>query len=445
MTGPHRRSVIVVGAGIVGTVFATLLTQQGYDVRLFERHADPRGCAPRAGKSVNLTLCTRGFAALDAVGIGDEIRALSVPVYGRVIHAADGSTEAQPYGSHRECLYSISRHRLWLALLDLVDQNGVPMAFGRGCLSVDPSLGEIVLDSGERLRSDLVIAADGARSAIRHALLARPQVQYSQRYADHANKELYLPPDCVQRAGLDHHALHIWPRGEFMLIAFPNLDGSLTATLHLPLEGDPSFGAIRDPAALEALFSTYFADVRPLMPTLVEDYFSHPEIPMVTVRCSPLVTGRLALIGDAAHAVWPSYGQGANSGFEGCLLLAECLARGSVEEALARYDHERQPDASAIADLSEDHFEEIRDSVGDPKFHDRKRLERRLNELYPEHYVPLYVRVSFSRMPYAQAVRIEKRQKRLIDDLLAVVADPSKPDLDAPAARRAIHQYLETP
>jgi kynurenine 3-monooxygenase len=443
--GGGKKSALIVGAGLVGPVIGVLLARQGFAVELFDRNGDPRPLPAKRGKSVNLTLATRGFGALDAVGIGRQVRELSVPVYGRVIHGVDGTVEYQPYGSRGECLYSISRHRLSQVMVDLVEEAGIPIHFGHRCTGANPSLGEVRFETaGGSLtrRSDLVIGADGARSELRHRLVRHGRVQYSQRYADHANKELHLPATEALRAGLEPHALHMWPRRELMLIAFPNLDGSFTCTLHMPYEGEWSFESVRQPADVEALFARHFSDVRPLLTTLLDDYASHPEIPMVTVRCAPLTFGqRLVLIGDAAHAVWPSYGQGANAGFEDCALLADCLDGNDIGTALETFDGLRRPDASAIADLSEQHFEEIRDRVGDPGFQARKRMERRLNELYPDRYVPQYVRVAFTNLPYSEAVRLEARQHLVVDRILETCGTDAR--LDTPEVERLVDHLME--
>lgn len=418
-----KQQVIIIGAGLVGPLLATLLAQNGMDVRVFERNSDLRKRPARPGKSVNITLATRGMAVLDHVGIGEQIRTLSMPVYGRVIHARDGRTEYQPYGNRRECLYSISRHTLAGCMADMAEANGIPLSFQRRCVGLDTAIPSVRLEgeSGvETLSADVLIGADGAHSAVRHHMMAQARINYSQYYADHANKEIMMSADAVREAHFRTDALHIWPRGEFMLIAFPNLDGSFTCTLHLPYEGTPSYAGMKTVHDVQRLFERYLPDICPYIPNAAEQFFAHPEIPMVTVRCDPWVLeGRVALIGDAAHAIWPSYGQGANCGFEDCASLARLLTTSSsLKEGLTQYQFERLSNANAIADLSIQHFEEIRDQVGDPLFLKRKKLERLLNQLYPEQFIPLYARVSFTQMSYVEAIRQEKEQRRLVDALM---------------------------
>lgn len=421
-------SILVVGAGLVGAVLSIYLAKLGHRVEMVDRNPDPRAAWAPSFRSINLTICERGFTALDRVDAGDLVRAISVPCYGRVIHSPSGAIERQPYGSRREALYSVSRRDLNQVLLNLaLARPGVSCSFAEKCLEVDLAQPEVTFQSsrsGEitKRRPDRVFGADGAFSAVRMQLQRTQRFNYSQEFLDQAYKELQVPPSPGGDWAIDGDAIHIWPRGHYMLIGFPNLDRSFTFSLHMPYTGEPSFASIRDKDDLLALFRSSFPDALPLMPTLVEDFFGHPEASMVTIRCSPWsFRDRVALIGDAAHAIVPSYGQGANSGFEDCSVLYDCLREhDSWRAAFLEYEERRRPNAQAIADLALEHFSELRSKVGDPEFLLRKEIERRLNEWYPDRYTPLYSLISFTNLPYVEAMRRDRAQQSLVDRVLAL-------------------------
>lgn len=423
--------ILVVGGGLVGSLLSTYLARQGHEVHLFERYPDFRKAKAPSGKSINLTICERGFASLDRVGVGDVVRAISVPCYGRMVHAADGSLEFQPYGNRREAIYSVSRNNLNRALLTLaLEQPSLTVHFEQRCLEVDldkPSATFKDLRSGEvtEWQGGRLFGADGAHSAVRFRMQRALRFNYRQEYLDQAYKELNVPPTPAGNWAVDGNVIHIWPRGHYMLIGFPNLDRSFTFSLHMPFEGDPSFASIRTPEDVLRLFETSFPDALPLVPNLVEDFFGRPEASMVTIRCFPWVHGgKVALIGDAAHAIVPSYGQGANSGFEDCSILSDLLAGassdGDWEGALNAYQARRKPNADAIGDLALEHFHELRYLVGDPDFLLRKRIERRINELFPDRYTPLYNLISFTNVPYTEALRRDREQRTLIDRMMEI-------------------------
>ncbi|MBV8203120.1 MAG: FAD-dependent monooxygenase [Acidobacteria bacterium] len=414
-------SVLVIGAGLVGSLLALYLARLGHAVELCERHPDPREGPAAAGRSINLTICERGFAALDRVQAGDAVRAIAVPCRGRVIHHRDGSVEVQPYGNHGEAIYSVSRNRLNRTLLDLaLQQAEIRCSFNEKCLEVDlarPGATFQNLRSGAvtSRQAGLLFGADGAYSQVRMQMQKNQRFDYAQEYCEQAYKELRLPPTAAGDWALAKNAIHIWPRGNYMLIGFPNLDGSFTVALHMAYEGEPSFSSIRGERELLALFHSAFADALPLMPTLVKDYFAHAPTSMITVRCFPWTcNARVGLIGDAAHAIVPSYGQGANSGFEDCSVLADCLgSHGGWPQALAAYERQRKPNADAIAELALEHFGELRDKVGDPEFLLRKQIERRLSEIDPG-FVPLYALISFTTVPYVEARARGREHEKLI-------------------------------
>jgi len=420
--------ILVVGAGLVGSVISGFMADLGHEVEVCDRHPDPRSARAAGGRSINLTICERGFAALARIGAADAVRAVAVPCRGRIVHGVDGRTSSQPYDNQGSAIWSVSRNELNAVLIDRVLSRGNVVArFDERCLEVDldaPAAtferadGEVVRRSGNRL-----LGADGARSTVRLRMQMVPRFDYQQEFLDQGYRELRLPAAAHGAWRIEGHAIHVWPRGRYMLIGFPNRDGSFTLSLHMPFEGEISFAAIETPRDLLALFETSFPDALPLVPNLVEDFFSRAETTMVTVRCAPWIwDDKVALVGDSAHAIVPSYGQGANCGFEDCSVLADCVAesRGDWRRAFERYQRLRKPNADAIADLALEHFHELRDLLGTPEFLLRKEIERWLEDAHPERYRSLYSLISFSQVPYAEALRQDKKQRGLVDRLASI-------------------------
>ncbi len=420
--------VLVIGSGLVGSVVAGFLADLGHEVEVCDRHPDPRSPRAAGGRSINLTICDRGFAALERIGAAGRVRAIAVPCRGRIVHGIDGSTTRQPYDNHGSAIWSVSRNELNAVLIDHVLARGrVEARFEERCLEVDLDApgatferanGEVVRRIGNRL-----LGADGARSMVRLRMQMVPRFDYRQEFLDQGYRELRLPaaPDGAWR--IDGNAIHVWPRGRYMLIGFPNRDGSFTVSLHMPFEGEVSFESIDSPEAVIRLFESSFPDALPLLPTLVEDFFFRSETTMVTVRCAPWIwEDKVALIGDAAHAIVPSYGQGANCGFEDCSVLADCVAqsKGDWRWAFAEYQRRRKPNADAIAELALEHFHELRDLLGTTEFLLRKEIERWLEEAHPERYRSLYSLISFTQVPYAEALAVDKRQRGLVDRLMGI-------------------------
>ena len=441
--------ICVVGAGLVGSLVSSYLAREGYDVHLFDRQVDPRRGRRTSGRSINLTICERGFAALDRVGAGDRVREISVPCYGRYIHSVDGTVEYQPYGNRREAIHSVARNELNDVLVDLaLAQPGIHVHFEEKCLEVDLGTPEVIFqslrtDEVTRFRADRLFGADGANSRVRAAMQLVPGFRQRQEFFEQAYKEISVPSTAAGDWALPADAIHIWPRRHYMLIGFPNRDRTFTFALHMPFEGEPSFASIRTPESLLELFRRSFPDALPYVPNLVEDYFGRPESKMITVRCAPwLYEDKVALIGDAAHAIVPSYGQGANCGFEDCSVLYDCLkgAEGDWGRALRDYEASRKPNADAIADLALEHFHELRDFVGSSEFLLRKELERWVNELYPDRYAPLYSLISFTNVPYAEAMRQDREQRTLVDRLLAVPGVREK--LGRPEIREMVDTFM---
>lgn len=414
----------VIGAGLGGALMAIYLGRAGYEVEVYERRADPRIGQQDEGRSINLAISTRGLESLARVGLADDILRIAIPMRGRMMHALRGELAFQPYGTEAaHVINSVSRAELNILLLDAAEKCGnVRLVFGQRCTGVDldsaiVSLVDVETDQPSTVGGDAVVGADGAFSAVRQQMQRLDRFDHEQAYLEHGYKELTMPAGPGERFLLERHALHIWPRGGFMLIALPNRDGSFTCTLFWPLEGENSAASLRTEADVRRYFQTMFPDAVPLMPTLIEDWFRHPASTLVTIRCRPWhYRDKVVLLGDACHAVVPFYGQGANAAFEDCLVLSECLAAYAPdrEQAFARYQALRKRNTDALADLSVANFVEMRDHTASRTFLITRRLEKDLHRLFPTHFIPLYTMVTFSRTPYAEAVERARRQWRVV-------------------------------
>jgi kynurenine 3-monooxygenase len=426
--------ITIVGGGLVGALLGTVLAKRGMDVHIFERRPDMRASTMSAGRSINLAMSDRGLRALEVAGIADDIRAISIPMHGRVMHDVQGNQTYQPYGREGEFINSVSRGELNKTLLTVAERHGVKVTFEARCTDINFQTGSsaFVLPSGETIVSeaDVVFGADGAYSAVRGRMQMVDRFNYSQTYLEHGYKELHIPADATGAFQLEKHALHIWPRKSFMMIALPNLDGSFTLTLFFAHEGDPSFEQLRTREAVEQFFNEQFPDAVPMMPTLIDDFFTNPESSLVMVKCYPWVMNdKVALIGDSAHAIVPFYGQGMNCGFEDCRILIECLDHhnGQWAPALQTYQRLRKPAGDGILDLALDNFIEMRDKVSEPRFLWRKKIEAWIHAEFPDRFIPLYTMVTFSSdIPYNEARRIGLEQDVLMEELMsipAVIAD----------------------
>jgi kynurenine 3-monooxygenase len=414
----------VVGVGLGGALMSIYLARAGHEVDVYELRGDPREEEVGGGRSINLALSTRGIAALEKAGIADEILREAIPMPGRMIHSPDGEVAFQPYGKDpSQAILSVSRGGLNLALIRAADRHpGVRIRFHRKCTGFDPDSGRLTFEdtrTGERSTVDggTVIGADGAFSAIRRRMQHLDRFDYRQDFLDHGYKELTIPPAADGSFRIEKHALHIWPRGRYMMIALPNPDGSFTCTLFWPFEGPASFDALRTETEIESFFRRIFPDAVPVMPTLVPDYLRNPVSSLVTIRCRPWHRkDRVVLIGDACHAVVPFYGQGMNAAFEDCIVLAECLERHAPdrERAFVEYTRLRKVHVDTLADLAIANFIEMRDHVASKRFLWKKKTEKILHRLLPRWYLPLYTMVTFSRIPYADAVRRAESQNRTI-------------------------------
>lgn len=423
------KKVTVVGAGLVGSLEALFLSKRGYEVDVYERRPDMREANIAAGKSINLVVSDRGWRSLKLAGVEEEIKKLTVPVYGRMTHDEKGETSYYPYSIKNKAIYSVSRGGLNARLMDLAEQNGnVRFHFNVKCTDVDLENACCTFEDQngkvETVTSDLVIGTDGAFSAVRHSMMMTDRFNYSQTYIEHGYKELVIPPGTDGKARIDPSALHIWPRKAYMLMALANLDGGFTCTLFFPFEGERSFSSIKNEDDLLAFFKEVFPDALELMPTLVDDYFSNPTSSLALIRCAPWnFGGNVALMGDAAHAIVPFYGEGMNCGFEDCYTLEKILDEhgdGDMQKVLDLYTDARKENGDAIANLSLKNFVEMRDLVADPDFVLRKKIEGNLYRKYPNKWLPLYSQVKFSHIPYAEAWEEGQKQDRVMKKVMAM-------------------------
>ncbi|MEX2484785.1 MAG: NAD(P)/FAD-dependent oxidoreductase [Brumimicrobium sp.] len=422
-----EKKVAVVGAGLVGSLHAILLAKKGFNVDVFERRPDLRKADVIGGRSINLALSNRGFKALELAGIADEIREISIPMYGRKMHDLEGNLSYQPYGKEDEAIFSVSRGGLNQKLMNLADDyKKVNYHFNHKCSDIDLNGNTIFFEDTLKVEDvsymyDHIFGTDGAFSAVRGRLQKTPMFNYSQEYLSHGYKELVIPPKEDGTHRIDKNCLHIWPRGKFMLIALPNLDGSFTVTLFFPMKGKTSFESIKTKEDVMQFFNKTFPDAVPHMPTLESDYFENPTSTLVTVRCDPWnYEDKVLLMGDAAHAVVPFYGQGMNSGFEDCSVFYEMYDAhsGNMEELFEKYSEQRIPDANAIADLALYNYIEMRDLAGDADFLLRKKIERKFSDLYPNKWMPLYSQVTFSHIRYSEALKAGERQRKIMDEVM---------------------------
>lgn len=423
-----KKNIVIVGAGLVGSLLSIYLAKRGHRVRLFERRGDMRQMQVEAGRSINLALSDRGILALEKVGLAEDIREISIPMHGRQIHNADGSTAFQPYGKEGQFINSVSRGELNKKLMDLAEKNGVEIRFNEKCTTIDWKKNEISFENSNTRDiteeyADLIFGADGAYSASRlQHHLQHEKFDYHQYYIDCGYKELLIPAGENGSFLIEKNALHIWPRRDFMLIALPNLDGSFTCTLFFPFEGPLSFGALNTEDKVMEFFKTTFPGIPELIPDLTAQYARNPVSSLVTVKCFPWIReDRFALIGDAAHAVVPFFGQGMNCGFEDCRILDEIIdTHGDDWSAiLSEYQLSRKPDADAIADMAVNNFIEMRAKTADPKFLLQKKIEAKLHEKFPEKWIPAYSQVTFSpHIRYSEALARGQRQEEIMSRIM---------------------------
>ncbi|WP_130736649.1 NAD(P)/FAD-dependent oxidoreductase [Flavobacterium sp. J27] len=423
----NPKEIAVVGAGLVGSLLAIYLKRAGHQVQVYDRSPDIRKIN-FTGRSINLVLSNRGLRALKEVNLDQEIIKIGIPVDKRCIHTGQNTLTYQSYGKDGEVIYSLSRGLLNKKMVDLAVAEGIDFHFESKIWDVTLSTATLHTGQEERgewteLKHDLVFGADGAFSRIRHRMQRQSMFNYSQEFLQLGYKELHIPANPDGTHKLDKHSLHIWPRGQFMLMALANLDGTFTCTLFMPHDGDNSFASLKNEQDLVRFFAEHFPDTKEVIPNLVEDFFKNPTSYLVTMKCYPWTyADKVALIGDACHAIVPFYGHGMNAGFEDITVLTEMMSKYGDDWAnlLNDYENSRKPDTDAIAELSYRNFIEMSSKTADPKFILQKKIERWFSEKHPDKWVPLYGMVTFSHQPYSEALAIGDKQDAIMQEILAI-------------------------
>ncbi|VEN43039.1 unnamed protein product [Callosobruchus maculatus] len=422
-----RRKVVIIGGGLVGSLCACFMGQKGYDVFMYEKRPDPRKTAHTRGRSINLAISHRGRAALRSVGLEEIILESAIPMKGRLLHSKTGELQSVLYDPiFNNCIYSVGRNFLNEVLLNAAESyNNVTVKFNHNLVDVDFRREVIQLRNNDTMEvfeetADLIIGADGAHSALRFAMLSTPMFQFSQTYIDHGYLELRIPPELGDKMTPNH--LHIWPRGQFMMIALPNKDTSWTVTLFMPFK---NFNSLGSEAKIIHFFDNTFPDAIPLIgkEDLVQTFLNTKPSQLISVKCSPYHCGsKFLIIGDAAHAMVPFYGQGMNSGFEDCTILNELLERNNVkiEEIIRQYSKIRVPNAQAICDLAMYNYVEMRDLVNRKSFRVRKTVDEVIFRLCPKTWIPLYNSVSFSNLDYSRCLRNKQSQDKVYNLLVGL-------------------------
>ncbi len=422
--------VTVLGAGLVGSILAIYLSRKGHTVHVFERRPDMREANVDRGRSINLAMSDRGWKALEELGIDAEIKEIALPMYGRMIHNIDGNTKYQAYGKEGQAIYSVSRKIFNEKLVTIAEnEQNIQFHFNEKCWDVNlnnaiANFENTVTGSRLNVQSDVIFGSDGAFSTARNAMMKTERYNYAQNYLEHGYKELTIPANANGKHQLEINALHIWPRGKFMLIALPNTDGTFTCTLFLPYKGENSFEEISKEGKLIPFFQAYFPDALAIMPNLKKEYFKNPTSSLVTISCSPwCYEDKVALIGDAAHCMVPFYGQGMNCGFEDVRILGEIIDQNDKNDwlnILGQYENSRRPNTDAICELARLNFIEMRDLVADEMFLLRKKIENLIHEQYPERWTPLYTLVTFSHTPYAEALEMGLKQDAIMKKIMDI-------------------------
>lgn len=418
------QKITIIGGGLAGSLAAIYMAKRGFEVNLFERRPDMRKTNTYQGKSINLALSTRGLHALEKIGLDKEILADAIPMYGRMMHSKTGELSYHPYGKAGQAINSVSRGRLNQKLIELADEfPNISIYFNSKCIDVDVNKTTAVFEledgSHKTIISDRILGTDGAFAATRSKLQTSERFNYSQSYLHVGYKELEIPEGDNGKFMMEKNALHIWPRGSFMMIALPNPAGDFTCTLFMPFE---LFDSIKTQDDVAKFFNEEFADAVPMMPTLLDDYMKNPTSNLVTVRCYPWVKeDKLALAGDAAHAVVPFYGQGMNCSFEDIVVLDNMIEKYGDDwnTIFDEYQKERKPNADAIADLAIQNYYEMADKVGDKHFLHKKHIEHDLTELYPDKFKSQYELTTFSLSGYKYALDMGKKNDALLEKIIA--------------------------
>lgn len=436
--------VTIIGAGLAGSLLSVFLGKKGYRVTVYEKRADPRKTNTNEGRSINLALSTRGWKAIKAAGLLEEVHAFAIPMWGRMIHKENQYTQMQYYSTERKAIYAVSRQKLNQVLINEAENTGkVSFYFDYPLTNIDWQAQNLQFTINKQMVSHTfttLIGADGTGSAVRRSMAQQGVTAYATENLDYGYKELSMPPQANDQT-LFTNALHIWPRKNYMLIALPNTDGSFTCTLFLPYQGAISFETIDAKKRLKNFFYGMFPDAYPLLKKLQTEYFDNPTGTLTTLRSYPWhYEGKGLLIGDAAHAIVPFYGQGMNAGFEDCLKLMELWDQHqdkTIAELYRQFTEKRKPDTDAIADLALQNFVEMRDKVTDQHFLAKKELEKEIAEALPGKWIPLYSMITFSDMPYAEALKKGKRQDAILEHLMA------QPDITEAWKKGDISKHIE--
>lgn len=417
------RRVTIVGAGLAGSLAAIHLARRGWQVAVYDKRDDLR-LADGGGFSMNLGLSQRGIHALTEVGVVDQVMKLAVPMRGRVIHGLDGRLAFQAYGREsRQVIYAIKRNDLNLVLLRLAESFGnVELHFNQRCVGLDRATATVEIQDVHTgwtvsVPADVVVGADGIFSAVRQAMQRGVRADYSQEYLDWGWKELTIPTGPGGAPVFESRVLHLWPRGSCTLLAHPNLDGSFCCSLLLPLEGEPGFSSLRTEAEVLRFFAALFGDIVPHVPALARDFLRNPTVNLVSIRTAPWHSGgKVVLLGDACHAVFPFLAQGMNAAFESCSLLVHCIDRHPEDlgNAFAEYQARRKPDADALAEMAYQHFVDLRETSRSLRLRIRKRVDDVLSHVLPRFWMPLHSIVTHTRIPYAEVLRRSRAQGRLL-------------------------------
>ncbi|MDF4223480.1 NAD(P)/FAD-dependent oxidoreductase [Maribacter sp. M208] len=422
-----KKNIAIIGSGLVGSLLAIYLKRYGHQITVFDRRPDIRN-VEFSGRSINLAMSNRGWNALKAVGIEEEIKKIAIPLDKRAMHVIGKEQYFQKYGKDGEAIWSISRGVLNRRMIDLAEKNGVEFRFEEKVWDIN--LPEAKVYTGETEKGewieypfDLVFGCDGAFSRVRHKMQRRSRFDYSQDFIDVGYKELTIPANEDGSHKLDKNSFHIWPRGKFMFIAMPNLDGSFTCTLFMPFEGDVSFESLKTKKEAVEFFNTYFPNVKDDIENLTEDFFKNPTSAMVTMKCYPWsYWDKVALVGDSAHAVVPFYGQGMNAGFEDIFVLDEIIQElgDDWQRIFEVYQEKRKPNADAIAELSYRNFVEMSSKTADLNFLLQKKIEKHFAAKHPDKWVPAYSRVTFSNRPYVEALAEGDAQEKIMQEVMKI-------------------------
>lgn len=433
------KKAVIVGAGLVGALWSIYLQKAGYSVEIYEKRGDIRDATAGAGKSINLATSFRGWKALEEVGIADEIKKIAIPMYGRHLHYENGENALQPYGINGQAIYSVSRKDLNAKLISISEEMGKAKFFFHHDLETANAYNghlefiNLKDQSTVKLENKIVFACDGAFSATRYsAFMRKDQFTYSQKYIPDGYREILLPANEDGTPKLAENVLHIWPRNQFMLIALPNFDNSFTCTLFMPFEDERfSFNQLKSKEDVTAFFKSTFPDFYDLMPNVADDWENHPLSSLAIVQCYPWSNERIALMGDAAHATVPFFGQGMNCGFEDCTVMNQLMLEKNHDwsAVFSAYEKSRKPNTDSMQALSVRNYEVMRSKVNEEEYLLLQRVERHLQQLYPDKYFSLYSMVAFTDIDYKVALdKGEEQEMKLMKFIMNHKITSQTPD-----------------